>query len=157
MSTKKKPYSRIANGAQLRSNEFAHKKLQKKMAAKNAPAWLLRLEAETNEMLIRQIKLEDFLYLCDDDKGTNERYSPEALAICGKQRQLLVRQLAAMTKYVAVLAERLDLALVELDAPTVCDKKECTCKTEKVEVKKVPAKKAEVKKVPAKKQDKQKK
>lgn len=152
MSTKKKPYSRIANGAQLRSNEFAHKKLQKKMAAKNAPAWLLRLEAETNEMLARQIKLEDFLYLCDDDKGTNERYSPEALAICGKQRQLLVRQLAAMTKYVAVLAERLDLALVELDAPAACDKKECTCKAEKAEVKMAPAKKA-----PAKKQDKQKK
>ena len=149
MSTKKKPYSRIANGAQLRSNEFAHKKLQKKMAAKNAPAWLLRLEAETNEMLARQIKLEDFLYLCDDDKGTNERYSPEALAICGKQRQLLVRQLAAMTKYVEVLAMRLNLALAEFfGVEPSCDKNGCvSCKAEK----------AEAKKVPAKKQDKQKK
>ena len=143
MSTKKKPYSRIANGAQLRSNEFAHKRLVKKLAAKKAPEWLIHLEAEMNEALARQIKLEDFLYLCDDDKGTNERYSPEALAICGKQRQLLVRQLAAMTKYVAVLAERLDLALVDLDVLGVCEK--------------VPAKKVEAKKAPAKKQDKQKK
>jgi hypothetical protein len=149
MSTKKKPYSRIANGAQLRSNEFAHKRLVKKLTAKKAPEWLVRLEAEMNEALARQIKLEDFLYLCDDDKGTNERYSPEALAICGKQRQLLVRQLTAMTKYVAVLAERLDLALVDLDVLGVCKKE--------AEAKKAPVKKAEAKKAPAEKQNKQKK
>lgn len=149
MSTKKKPYSRIANGAQLRTDGFAHKRLQKKMAAKDAPAWLVRLEDETYEMLVRQVKLNDFLYLWDDDKGTNTRFSPEALAICGKQRQLLVRQLAAMTKYADILAERLDLALSELfDIESFCDKNGCASCT---------AVKAGAKKAPAKKQDKQKK
>lgn len=142
MSTKKKPYSRIANGAQLRADGFAHKRLQKKMAAKDAPAWLVRLEDETYEMLVRQVKLNDFLYLYDDDKGTNTRFSPEALAICGKQRQLLVRQITAMTKYADILADRLDLALGEFFGDgSFCDKKECACKTEKAEVKKAPAKK----------------
>lgn len=137
MSTKKKPYSRIANGAQLRADGFAHKRLQKKMAAKNAPAWLVRLEDETYEMLVRQVKLNDFLYLYDDNKGTNTRFSPEALAICGKQRQLLVRQIAAMTKYADILAGRLDLALGELFGDKAsCNKDGCACRTEKAPVKK---------------------
>ena len=106
--SKKKPFSQVECGKNLRALRRFTEKAIKKYVKDGAPEWFIRLTEERAELAERMLKLSDFLYV-QETKDSAPVLSDNANAVCPTALKLLIKQAKVMVTYHGILTERLEL------------------------------------------------